>query len=48
MYDEAWDETVEELVSTPSTGEQCDTLKECEYENRDSPRFSHFGDQFKL
>lgn len=29
-YDKAWDETAEELVSTPSNGEECDTFVDCE------------------
>ncbi len=30
VYDEAWDETAEELISTPSSGEECDTSEDCE------------------
>ena len=30
VYDEAWNETIEELVSTPSSGDENDTIEDCE------------------
>lgn len=30
VYDEAWDETAEELVSTPSSGDGRDTIEACD------------------
>ena len=30
VYDEAWDETAEELLSTPSCGDESDTFENCE------------------
>lgn len=44
VYDEAWDETPKELVSTPSSGDESDTVGGCE--NRDCPYFSRVGDRF--
>lgn len=47
VYDETWDETAEELVSTPSSGDKkSDTFEDCR--DRDCPIFPHVGGRFKL
>lgn len=47
VYDETWDETAEELVSTPSSGDKkSDTFEDCR--DRDCPFFPHVGGRFKL
>lgn len=48
VYDEAWDQTVEELVSNSSSGDESDIFEDCESKNRDSSHFSHIGDRFEL
>ena len=46
VYNEAWDETAEEIVSTPSSGGESDTFGDCE--NRDYLYFSHVGGRSRL
>ena len=48
VYDEAWNDTVEGLVSNPSSRDESAIFEDFESKNRDSSYFSHIGDRFEL
>lgn len=47
VSDVACDETVEKLVSNPSSGEESNIFEDFERKNRDSSYFPHFGDRLE-
>lgn len=47
VYDEAWDESAEQLVPNPSSGDESDDLWRLWIKDRNSPYFSRIGDRYK-
>lgn len=48
LSDVAWDVTVEELVSNPSSGDESNNFEDIERKISDPPYFLYIGDRFEL